>query len=158
MSAEKCLHCISSDMLRGFCTPPPPPPPPSPRRPSWQGLSDAGSALSSAAMQEKTQILCQSLCTVPLWRVICIIGMCVCLCVPTLNHTVHGAVAVEEVVRKTGGVCEAEQISQITGREAGVLRSFAQVHHGAREPLLGHLPLEYALLNSACVKHCWKAE
>lgn len=49
-------------------------------------------------------------------------------------------------------VRQAEKIPQFTGGEAGVLRLFAQVNHGPREPLFGHLSLEYTLLNSAYEK------
>ena len=68
---------------------------------------------------------------------------------PTVGRAVHAAAAVQQVVCQTECVCQAKQISQFTGGEAGVLCLFAQVHHCPREPLFGHLSLEYTLLNSA---------
>lgn len=49
VSPEKCLHCISSDMLRGFCGVPPR----SPCRPSWQRLSETCSSTCLAAENRK---------------------------------------------------------------------------------------------------------
>lgn len=48
-----------------------------------------------------------------------------------------------------GRVGQAEEVSQLTGGEAGVLGSFAQVHHRPGETLLGHLSLEDTLLDGA---------
>lgn len=70
----------------------------------------------------------------------------------TLDGAVHAAAAVQQVMCYTGRVSQGEEISQFTGGEAGVLCSFAQVNHCPREPLLGHLSLEYTLLNSTYKK------
>lgn len=68
----------------------------------------------------------------------------------TLGRAVHDTAAVQQVVCQRERVSQAEKISQFAGGEAGVLRPFAQVNHCPREPLFGHLSLEYPLLNSAC--------
>lgn len=68
----------------------------------------------------------------------------------TQDGAVHAAAAGQQVVRYAGRVGQGEEISQLTGGEAGVLCSFAQVHHRPGETLLGHLPLEDALFNRAC--------
>lgn len=67
----------------------------------------------------------------------------------TWDGAVHAAAAGQQVVCDARRVGQGEEISQLIGGEAGVLGSFAQVHHRPREALLGHLPLEDTLLDGA---------
>lgn len=70
----------------------------------------------------------------------------------TADGTVGAAVAVQQVVSQTRRVRQAEEVLEFICGETCVLCSFPQVNNGPWQPLFGHLPLKYPLLQGTWVE------